>query len=70
MILKILGTVELSREIPADDLLTSIRQREAADRVNLLENEALGEFSIRGVKIGGGSRMKVLARDHGCSPPV
>nr|WP_319540919.1 dihydropteroate synthase-like protein [uncultured Methanospirillum sp.] len=61
MILKILGTVELSREIPADDLLTSIRQREAADRVNLLENEALGEFSIRGVKIGGGSRMKVLA---------
>jgi len=61
MILKILGTVELSREIPADDLLTTIRQREATDKVNRLENEAPGEFSIRGVKIGGGSRMKVLA---------
>ncbi|HWQ63256.1 MAG TPA: dihydropteroate synthase-like protein [Methanospirillum sp.] len=61
LILRVISTIELSREIPADDLLTSLRQKEAADRVKILETEAAGDFSIRGVKIGKGSRMKVLA---------
>lgn len=61
LILRVINTIELSREIPADDLLTSLRQKEAEKKVKLLETEAKGDFSIRGVKIGKGSRMKVLA---------
>ncbi|MDD1728889.1 MAG: dihydropteroate synthase-like protein [Methanospirillum sp.] len=61
MILDILDTIELSRDIPADDLLSSIRKKEAIGQVKRLEDEAACEFTIRGVKIGGGSRMKVLA---------
>lgn len=61
MILGLVGIVEFSRDIPADDLLTSIRQREATSKVAQLEKAATGDFTIRGVKIGGGSRIKVLA---------
>jgi dihydropteroate synthase-like protein len=61
MILDLLGTVELSREIPADELLVSKRKEEAMKKVQLLEEEAGAAFLMRGVKIGGGSRMKVLA---------
>ncbi len=61
MILDMLDSIELSRDIPADDLLTSIRKKEAIEQVKRLEDEATCEFTIRGVKIGGRSRMKVLA---------
>ncbi len=61
MILRLLDRIELSRDIPADDLLVRERAREAAEQIRRLEEEAIPSFSIRGVKIGGGSRMKVLA---------
>lgn len=61
MILRLVDSIPLSREIPADDLLISIRQKEAAETLHRIEEEAGSAFCIRGAKIGGGSRMKVLA---------
>lgn len=61
MILSMIGRIELSREIPADDFLVRERSRQAETKVKHLEEEAFPVFTLRGVKIGGGSRMKVLA---------
>jgi len=60
-ILPLLGSIPLSRIIPADDLLASERRDEAVRTIALKEREAESEYLIRGVKIGGNSRMKVLA---------
>jgi len=61
MVLPMLGKVELSRSVPADALLSSKRHEEAAGRV--LENEmgSVPVFMLRDLKVGGDSRMKVLA---------
>jgi len=61
LILGVLDRIRLSKTIPADDFLTETRRKEACRRVALREAEAGADFVIRGVKIGGGSRMKVLA---------
>jgi dihydropteroate synthase-like protein len=60
-LLPLVGTVELSRSIPADDLLLARKQEEARLRIDEQEVAAVPDFYIRGVKIGGDSRMKVLA---------
>lgn len=59
-VLPLLGEVELSRTVPADEYLDARRREEAAKELERLEREAEAEILIRGVKIGGGSRMKVL----------
>jgi dihydropteroate synthase-like protein len=61
LILPYLGEIELSRSVPADDFLV-VRRREEAFRT-LAEREGAAEcdFVMRGLKIGGTSRMKVLA---------
>ena len=51
IILRLLDRIELSRDIPADDLLVRERAREAAEKIRRLEEEAIPSFSIRGVKI-------------------
>jgi len=61
LILPLLGTIPLSRTVPADDLLASERRKEAMRTIARKEREAESEYLIRGVKIGGNSRMKVLA---------
>ena len=61
LILPLLGTVTLSRTVPADDLLAERRREEAVRKIAAREEEADFEYLIRGVKIGGNSRMKVLA---------
>ncbi len=61
MVLSVLDTVQLSRSIPADELLAAERREEAYRRVLAREKEAPFEFMICGVRIGGRSRMKVLA---------
>ncbi|MDD1671856.1 MAG: dihydropteroate synthase-like protein [Methanomicrobiales archaeon] len=61
LILPFLGELELSRSIPADDFLTARRRKEAFKTIARREREADAEFIIRGVKIGGTSRIKVLA---------
>jgi dihydropteroate synthase-like protein len=61
LILPLLSTVTLSRTVPADDLLIGRRMEEANRMVAEREVEADFEYLVRGVKIGGNSRMKVLA---------
>lgn len=61
IVLPLLGKTTLSRTVPADDYLTSQRAAEAMARVETQEREAECDCIIRGLKIGGGSRMKVLA---------
>ncbi len=61
LILPLLGTIQLSRTTPADDFLVSEKRTEAMRTIAEREEEAEGEYLIRGVKIGGSSRMKVLA---------
>ena len=61
LILPLLGSISLSRTIAADDLLAIERRDEAVRTIARKEREAESEYLIRGVKIGGNSRMKVLA---------
>jgi dihydropteroate synthase-like protein len=61
MVLRLLGTETLSRTIPADDFLAARKAENALLRIEEREREAKPDFLIRGVKIGGGSRIKVLA---------
>jgi len=61
LVLPLLDTITLSRSIPADDFLTAKRTEEAYQYINTLEMTATFDYIIRGTKIGGTSRMKVLA---------
>ena len=61
LILPLLSTITLSRTIPADDFLVAERQAEARRILTEREEAAWGEYLVRGVKIGGNSRVKVLA---------
>jgi len=56
-----LDEVELSTTIPACVLLDGKRRQEAIAQLERLEADASCQLTIRGVKIGGSSRMKVLA---------
>ena len=56
-----LDEIELSPHIPACVLLESKMRRNAEEQVNLLEAEAEWVLQINSTKIGGTSRMKVLA---------
>ncbi len=60
-VLKHLSDFELSRTIPACVLLESTMRKNAAGQAAKLETEAAFDLTIKGVKIGGSSRMKVLA---------
>ncbi|HUU75421.1 MAG TPA: dihydropteroate synthase-like protein [Methanoregulaceae archaeon] len=61
LILPLLGEVTLSRDVPADEFLAKQKEEEAMRRVEKQERIAIGEYLIRSVKIGGNSRIKVLA---------
>lgn len=56
-----LGDVELSTSIPACVLLESRMRKDALSTIEMLEAEAKPAMNIKGAKIGGNSRMKVLA---------
>ena len=60
-VLSKLDTIPLSRTVPADEILALQRREEAIRGLAAREEEASCEYLIRGVKIGGSSRMKVLA---------
>ncbi len=53
--------ITLSRDLPADDFLANLKKEEALSKLIRSEAIATAHFSIRGCKIGGGSRIKVLA---------
>jgi len=61
MVLSMLGDIELSADIPADDLISSCRKQEARNKLETLESDASCDFTIKELKIGGNSRIKVLA---------
>jgi dihydropteroate synthase-like protein len=61
LVLPLLPGVRLSRTIPADEFLAGERRKKAELRIASAEQESDFLYSVRGVKIGGGSRMKVLA---------
>ncbi|NMB80110.1 MAG: dihydropteroate synthase-like protein [Methanomicrobiales archaeon] len=61
LILRSLPGLTLSRTVPADEFLAGKKADDAMRRVARREKEAREDFLIRGMKIGGGSRMKVLA---------
>jgi dihydropteroate synthase-like protein len=61
LILSVLDTITLSRTIPADDFLAKRKAKDAFKRTGNLEHNAGFDFMIRDTKIGGGSRIKVLA---------
>jgi dihydropteroate synthase-like protein len=61
LVLPLLRSETLSRTIPADDFLAARRAENAQCTIREREQDASPDFFIRGVKIGGGSRIKVLA---------
>jgi dihydropteroate synthase-like protein len=61
LVLPLLGTETLSRTVPADVFLAARKAESALRRIAGQEQEAIPDFFIRGVKIGVGSRIKVLA---------
>lgn len=61
MVLPLLGTLELSRDVPADEFLIEQRKKEAYSRIEKQEHEMEPSFEIRGIKIGNNTRIKVLA---------
>ncbi|MBP9009416.1 MAG: dihydropteroate synthase, partial [Methanospirillum sp.] len=61
LVLPLIGKIELSRDIPADEFLSGERRKEALARISRKEAERAPTFALRGVKIGGGTRIKVLA---------
>jgi len=61
LILPILDSITLSRTIPADEFLAGEKAKDAYKRAGELECTAGYDFIIRNTKIGGGSRIKVLA---------
>jgi hypothetical protein len=61
LVLPLIGTEIISRTVPADDFLIAKRAEQARHQILDQEEAAGSEYLIRGMKIGGGSRMKVLA---------
>ncbi len=53
--------MQFSSHIPADVFLAEKRKENAQKQLDELERKVKGRFSIKGVKIGGGARMKVCA---------
>ena len=60
-VLRNLGDVELSTSIPACTLMESRMRKDALSTIETLEARSEPAMIIKGVKIGGNSRMKVLA---------
>ncbi|MGA9099163.1 MAG: dihydropteroate synthase-like protein, partial [Methanotrichaceae archaeon] len=56
-----LDEIELSQSIPACVLFEERMKREAKSALKKLESESTQDLMIKGLKIGGNSRMKVLA---------
>jgi dihydropteroate synthase-like protein len=61
MVLPLIGKIPLSREVPAEEFLSGERKKEAYKKIAAREVEGEPAFCIRGVKIGGKTRIKVLA---------
>jgi dihydropteroate synthase-like protein len=61
LILPLLDSITLSRTIPADDFLAAGKADDAFKKIREIEKRTGFDFLIRDTKIGGKSRIKVLA---------
>jgi len=61
LVLPLLDTITLSRTVPADEFLAARKAEEAYAKIGTMELDATFDYLIRGTRIGGTSRMKVLA---------
>lgn len=59
-VLPFAGKIEFSEKVPACELLADVRKEMALDLIRKTEKEASSPLTLRGVKIGGKSRMKVM----------
>jgi dihydropteroate synthase-like protein len=60
-VLDFVGKIEFSTKIPACELLADVRKKLALEKVEQIETACDPLMCIKDVKLGGGSRMKVLA---------
>ncbi|HEY3362427.1 MAG TPA: dihydropteroate synthase-like protein [Methanosarcina sp.] len=54
------GKIEFSKKVPACELLADVRKEMALELIRKTEEEASSPLKLRGVKIGGKARMKVM----------
>jgi dihydropteroate synthase-like protein len=66
-VLRFAGEVEFSEKIPACELLADVRKEEALELIRKAEEEATSPLTLRGVKLGGSSRMKVMGEIVGAA---
>jgi len=61
LVLPLLDTITLSRTMPAEEFLAAKKAQDAYQTIEAMEQGATCDYLIRGTKIGGTTRMKVLA---------
>ena len=61
LVISFAGSFDFSTKIPACELLIERKRSTAIDKAKELENIAVSPLTIRSLKIGGNSRMKVMA---------
>ena len=61
VVLPLIGTIPLSRKIPADEFLSGERRKEAYRKIAEREETEHPAFMIRELKVGNRTRIKVLA---------
>jgi len=61
LVLSFAGSSDFSTKIPACEFLIERKRSTAIDKVIELENIAVSPLTLRSIKIGGNSRMKVMA---------
>jgi dihydropteroate synthase-like protein len=60
-VLSSIDTLPLSRDVPADEFIEAVKREDACRKLYELERDASFDYIIRDVRIGGTSRIKVLA---------
>jgi len=60
-VLDFVGKIEFSTKVPACELLADVRKRIALEKVQQIETTSEPLMCIKDLKLGGGSRMKILA---------
>jgi dihydropteroate synthase-like protein len=59
-VLRFAGEVEFSEKIPACELLADVRKEEALELIRKTEERAISPLTLKEIKLGGDSRMKVM----------
>lgn len=66
-VLHFAGEVEFSETVPACELLADVRKEMALELIREAEEEAISPLTLREVKLGGNSRMKVMGEIVGAA---